>query len=60
MQPDLEEGQMTDWKTVAGVVLLLVAVIGFIVMMNLFDGMSRRERGLPRKEKKIKGKREKP
>lgn len=51
---------MTDWKTVAGVVLLLVAVVGFIVMMNLFDGMSRRERGLPRKEKKIKGKQEKP
>jgi len=41
-----------QWETVAGVILMLVAVVGFIVVMNIFDSSSRRERGLPKKKRK--------
>ena len=43
---------MTDWKLVIGIILLIVALVGFIVMMSILEGRSRRERGLPKKEKK--------
>lgn len=43
---------MTDWKTVAGIVLLIVAIVGFILLMSIFDSRSRRERGLPKKKRK--------
>jgi uncharacterized integral membrane protein len=48
---------VSQWETVAGVALLIIAVVGFIAMMSILDGRSRRERGLPKKEKRIRGRR---
>lgn len=44
-----------------GVVLMLIAITGFIYLLNIFDSRSRRERGLPprRKRKLRRGKHDK-
>lgn len=50
-----------QWKTAIGVILLVVFIIGVIAVANIFDSRSRRERGLPKRERgfRKKGKREK-
>lgn len=41
-----------EWETVTGVILMLIAIVGFIVLMSKVDSGSRRERGLPRRKRK--------
>lgn len=40
-----------------GIILLIVAIIGLIGVINMIDSGSRREQGLPKKERKrLRGK----
>lgn len=41
-----------QWEETTGIILLILAVIGVIVILSLWDSHSRREQGLPSKKGK--------